>query len=116
MPLLSKQDIQVVIADDSRIEKCDIKCGMDWSSAEILALASQQIKERFDEGITLEYLDLSKSALDNRIPKLRRKFRKENLPLPVVMINGKPRISGQFDIRMLLDTIEVETELNQPKG
>jgi len=29
----------------------------------------------------------------------------------MLLINGQVRISGQFDIRQLLDTVEVEKEL-----
>ena len=55
-----KPTIQITIVDDSEVEKCDAHCGIDWSSAEAIALASQRIKDRFGDGIKLQYLDLSK--------------------------------------------------------
>jgi hypothetical protein len=33
------------------------------------------------------------------------------LPLPLLIINGEPRISGQFDIRFLLYAIDTEIEI-----
>ena len=111
---LSKTTIQIIIIDDSKGEKCDAHCGEDWSSAETIALAEKRIKERFGEGIQLEYLDLSKPRANRRTPELSQLIRDENQPLPLLLINGRPRISGQFDIRLLLDAIDAEIE-TQPK-
>ncbi|MBA7696303.1 hypothetical protein ES703_104948 [subsurface metagenome] len=38
-------------------------------------------------------------------------IKNKGLLLPLLLLNGKLRISGQFDIRQLLDTIEVEIEI-----
>ena len=106
---MSKHDIQIVIIDDSKGEKCEANCGVDWSSAEAVTLANQRIKDRFGDRVKLEYLDLSKPGGDDRA--LEFKPRIKDLPLPLLVINGEPRISGQFDIRMLLDVIDVEVEM-----
>ena len=63
-----KQDIQVTIVEDSKVEKCHAHCGVDWSSVETIALASQRIKDRFGDNIQLEYLDLSKSVARAIVP------------------------------------------------
>ena len=110
---MSKHDIQIVIVDDSKSEKCDAECGVDWSSAESIALASQQIKNRFGEEIELEYLDLSQPTAIPRALELSQEIKNKNLSLPLLVINGQPRISGLFDIRQLLDTIEVEIEAGE---
>ena len=102
--------IQVTIVDDSKGEKCDVNCGVDWSSAEVITLASQRIKDRFGNKIQLEHLDLSEPIGNSRTLQLNRKIKKKNLLLPILFINGKPKISGQFDIRLLLDAIEAEIE------
>ena len=108
---MNKTTIQITIVDDSQGEKCDAHCGVDWSSAEVIALASNRIKERFGEKVKLNYLDLSKPMTNHHAVELNRKVRKEKLPLPLLVINGQPRISGQFDIRMLLDAIDAELEI-----
>ena len=48
---MGKHDLQIVIVDDTQGEKCSADCGMDWSSAEAVALASQQVEDRFGEEI-----------------------------------------------------------------
>ncbi len=108
-----KSEIQIIIIDDSSIKKCDASCGIDWSSAEAIALANQQIKARFGDRVELKYLDLSKTALDHQVLVWQQKIRSKNLLPPLLVINGEVRISGQFDIRMLLDTIDTEIEIKQ---
>ena len=106
-----KHTIQITIVDDSRAEKCDAECGLDWSSAEVIALASQRIKDRFGEKIKIEYLDLSEATANRHTLELSQEIKGKNLLLPLLTINGQPRISGQFDVRQLLDAIEVEMEI-----
>lgn len=106
-----KHTIQITIVDDSRGEECQINCGLDWSLAETMALASRQIKDRFGDMVQLEYLDLSKSATNRYATEFKQRLDNGNLSLPLLLVNGKSRISGQFDIRMLLDIVEAEAEI-----
>ncbi len=108
---MSKHNIQIVIVDNSKSEKCGADCGVDWSLAEAFASASQRIEDRFGEEMELEYLDLSQPTANALAIELSQEIKNKNLPLPLLLINGHPRISGQFDIRRLLDTIEAEVEL-----
>ncbi len=110
VPLI-KHIIQVTVVDDSTSEKCDAHCGVDWSSVEAITLASQRIKDRFSDKIQLEYLDLSKPVDNRHALELIQGIKNKDLSLPLLLINGKPRISGQFDIRLLLDAINAELEL-----
>jgi len=110
LPLI-KHTVQVTIVDDSKGEKCDAHCGVDWSSPQVIALASQRIKDRFGDKIELDYLDLSKPITNHHTLELNQIAGRKNLPLPLLVINGQPRISGQFDIRLLLDAIEAELEI-----
>ena len=106
-----KQTIQVTIVDDSQGVKCDALCGVDWSSTEAISLATKRIKERFGDKVQLEYLDLAKSITGDRALELNRQVRDKDLSLPLLVINGQPRISGQFDVRQLVDAIETEVEI-----
>ncbi len=112
---MPKHNIQIIIVDDSKSEKydaeCDAKCGVAWSSVEAIALASRQIENRFGEEIKLEYLDLSQPAANPHTLELSQEIKDKDLLLPLLLINGQPRISGPFDIRQLLDTIEAEIEI-----
>ena len=110
MQPLVKDVINIVIVDDSTAERCEVQCGEDWYAAETLALARQRIEERFGSKVHLEYIDLAKSADEPHILELKRRIAEEKTQFPVLVIDGKPRVFGLFDIRILLDTIEVELE------
>ena len=111
MPPLTKHTIQITIIDDKRRRECDANCGTDWSSSEAAALASQRIEDRFGVKMGLSYLDLSQPTAEPHALKWSREIENKNLPLPLLLINGQPRISGQFDTRQLLDAIEAEMEI-----
>ena len=89
---------------------------MDWSAAEVIALADQQVKARFGDRVQLEYLDLSKPVTGHRVLEWQQRVRNGNLPLPLLVINGELRISGQFDMRLLLDAIDADIEINRRGG
>lgn len=106
-----KHTIHISIVDDSKAERCNALCGIDWSSAEAVSVATERIKDRFGDRVQLEYLDLSKPITNHCHLELSQGIRNRSLSLPLLVINGKPRISGQFDIHMLLDAIETEVEV-----
>ncbi len=108
---MSKPVIHITIVNDSQGEKCPVECGIDWSSPENIALASQRISERFGNKARLEYLDLSQPMVSPRISTLSREIKDKSLPLPLLLINEHPRISGEFDIRQMLDAVEAEMEI-----
>jgi disulfide oxidoreductase YuzD len=106
---LPERSIQISILNDKRKVSCEANCGIDWSSPEAITLASQQIKERFDKETNLEYLELAHA--NTSVQKWENRIKTDNLALPLLIINGQLRISGPFDIRQLLDTIEAEIEI-----
>ena len=106
-----KHAIQITIIDDSRRQECEAECGLDWSSPEALALANRRIKDRFGGKVRLVYLNLSEAVANHDILQWNEVIKNKNLSLPLLLLNGQLRISGQFDIRQLLDTIEVELEI-----
>ena len=108
---MSEPVIQVVIMNDSRREACEVACGVDWSSSEVMALASQQIRDRFGEKMRLEYFDLAEGTASPETDECMEIIKNRSLSLPVLLINGQPRISGQFDIRQLIDAIEADMEI-----
>ena len=108
---MSKHAIQITIVDGGSGQECDVNCGLDWSSAETVVLVRQRIEERFGDKVQLEYLDPSESTTNRYGDEFKRLINKGTLSLPLLLINGKLRVSGQFDIRMLLDAIEVEMEI-----
>ena len=109
--MLPLSKYRITIIDDSKGEKCEAHCGTDWSSPEAVALATKRIKDRFGDQIQLEYLDLSQPLANDHALKLAQQVRDNNLPLPLLIINGQPKISGQFDIHLLLDAVDAELEI-----
>ena len=103
--------MQKTIVDDSKIMVCDANCGAEWSLAEAISLARQRVKERFGDKVRLGYADLSDPTHAKRSAEFRQRIRDESLSLPLLLIKGKTRVSGKFDIRMLLDTIDAEMEM-----
>jgi len=108
---MNKASIEINIIDESDRRDCDAACGTDWSSPDALALATRQVRERFGGGARLEYLDLSRSTRDRQAREWRHAIREKNLSVPLLLINGRLRIAGQFDIRQLVDAVEAEMEI-----
>jgi glutaredoxin len=104
------EGIRVTIINGSSGPDCDAACGTDWSLSESLNLARHRIKERFEGDIELEYLDV---AADESAEggEWIRKIDKNSLSTPLLVLNGQVRISGNFDIRQMLDVIEAEMEM-----
>ncbi len=103
--------IHITILNDPRKQECDAACGEDWSLPETIALANQRIKDRFGEKIQLEYLDLHGATDNKQTSEWDRLIKNKNLSLPLLLVNGELRISGQFDIRQLLDVVDAEIEI-----
>jgi len=102
--------VSVTIVFDSKRHQCEGQCGLNWSSSEITGTVRQRIKERFGEAVTLEVVDLS--IVSKRSDTLQKRLANENLYLPVLLVNDEMRIPGEFDVRQLMDAIEVEQEID----
>ena len=108
---MGKRTIQITIVDDSNKQGCTAGCGIDWSSEEAISLARQRVEDRFGPDAELKYLDLTRTPVSHDTTEWHKFIKDRNLPLPVLLLNGHPRISGEFDIRQLLDAVEVEMEM-----
>lgn len=101
--------VKVTIIINSQKVRCEGQCAPDWSAAEIFDVAEQRIKERFGDTVTLELSDLSGTGELNNY--WLNRVKKENLNLPLLVVNDEVRIPGEFDIRQMLDAIEAEQEI-----
>lgn len=101
--------VKITIVDDtSRPSRCTEGCGTDWTRAESIEAARQQIVRKFGRLATLEYVDLVKSTKPAAVKKMKSTVK--GMPVPVLLANGRPRIAGEFDIRRILDVIEADLE------
>jgi disulfide oxidoreductase YuzD len=105
------EGLKITVLGGEGQNKCDAGCGEDWSAPESRVFAAERIKERFGEEIPLEYLDIDASPDSRTVKEWRGQIREGNVVLPLLLLNGQLRISGQFDIRQLLDAIEIEKEV-----
>ena len=103
--------IEVTIVNDSRQAGCEADCGIDWSTREAKELAETRLKERFGTDVKLNYLDLAHTDANQVMREWEERISNKSLLPPLLLVNGQLRISGIFDIRQLLDIIEVELEL-----
>ncbi len=103
------KELKVTIIFDSRKKQCEGKCGPDWSAGEIINIAGQRVAERFGKSVTLESLDLA--AVNEKTTDWEKRVKNENLNLPLLVIDDAIRIPGEFDIRQMMDAIEVEQEI-----
>ncbi len=110
MPLGSSNIKITILGDDSQGE-CDAGCGIDWASPESVPFAAERIKERFGEDIPLEYVNMAENKTRRLVQEWNENVKDKNLSLPLLLLNGQLRISGRFDIRQLLDVIEIEREV-----
>ncbi len=102
--------VKVTIAYNRQKTVCEGQCGIDWSSAEMVGVVKKRISERFGNLVELALVDLS---VDNGSSiALKARLAHDNLSVPVLFINNEVRIPGEFDIRQLLDAIEVELEID----
>jgi len=80
---------------------------MDWSHPEILKLAEERLRSRYGAKVQLDYVDLAQLGYTFcEVGELD-----EEAPFPRLLINGLVKIAGDFDLRMLLDAVEVEAEM-----
>lgn len=103
-----KPALKVAILYGSKGKGCQPDCGIDWASKEAIELAKEQVKGRFGDRVKLEHTNLLKPEAS---PELHKLIKKEKLTLPVLLIDGQPRISGEFDFRLMMDAIDAELEM-----
>lgn len=104
--------VQVIILDSNRSQKCEVGCGLNWSSPELLQNTQVLFQRLYEDSVRVEYLDLDNSQTRHLYSAIVRRVEEENLPLPLLMLNGRIRLSGYFDLRMLQDAIQAEMELS----
>ena len=109
---MAKNPLQVTIINDPlRKADCDGACGADWSSMQTLDMARKQIHERFGENARLTYIDVAEGTMTDSLQSWLDYIKERKLSVPLLVIDGQVRISGHFDVRQMMDAIEVQTEM-----
>ena len=99
--------LRVTILNHSGSPHCQVACGMDWSQPETLKLADERLQSRYGAKVQLDYIDLAQGGQAiSGVGDLG-----EEATYPRLVINGRVKIAGDFDLRMLLDAVEAEAEI-----
>ncbi len=102
--------IAVTILDDPARPGCEARCGLDLSSPEVRNSTAQALRRRFGGRVELRYTTVQEAG--TAAPEaVTEGLGRGDLMLPLLLINGKPRISGYFDLHSLLEVIQAEMEM-----
>lgn len=102
--------ITVSIVFNSKSKGCEAACGPDWSNPEYFDIVKTRARERFGDLIKLELVDLA--GEDEHLAVMKKKINEDNLGLPLLLIDNEVRIVGEFDVRQLMDAVEVVKEID----
>ncbi len=102
--------ILVMVVDDATSPKCEARCGLDLSSPETLKSTAGVLRKLFGDRVKLECAGLD-AIQAGPLAEIGEKLKSGDLVLPLLLINGKPRISGYFDLHSLQEVIQAEIEM-----
>jgi hypothetical protein len=102
--------ILVTVVDDATSPKCEARCGLDLSSPEVFKSTTGVLRKLFGSRVKLEYtrLDVIQAG---PLAEIAGRVKSGELALPLLLINGKPRVSGYFDLHLLQESIQAEIEM-----
>jgi hypothetical protein len=96
--------LRIEIVTDSTQPLCKVDCGTDWSQPGAIDNARKALRDRFGDRVRLEYIDISNDS------GKRRKLGKK-VAYPLLLADGQIRLSGQFELRQVLDIAEASLEI-----
>lgn len=100
-----------IIIDSRRKAWCEGECGLDWSKPDNQSMAIREMQTAFGNTVALTFCDLANSG--NCGARVSAEEKDSGTPsLPVLAINGNPRITGLFDVRMMCLVVEAALENN----
>jgi len=100
----------VTVVDDATSPKCEARCGLDLSSPETFKSTAEVIHKLFGSRVKLEYATLD-AIQGSPLAEIAEKVKGGDLSLPLLLVNGKPRVSGYFDLHLLQESIQAEIEM-----
>ena len=103
----------VTVLDNPARPACEARCGLDLSSEEVLRSTTEALRGRFGSRVELLYTAVGASGA-GAPDGIARRLGAGDLVLPLLLVNGKPRISGYFDLHALQEVIQAEIEMAAP--
>jgi hypothetical protein len=102
--------ILVTVVDDAAIPKCEARCGLDLSSPKTFQSTTEVLRKLFGSRVKLEYAGMD-AIQAGPLAEMGERLQSGDLVLPLLLINGKPRISGYFDLHSMQEVIQAEIEM-----
>jgi len=99
-----------MVVDDASSPKCEARCGLDLSSPETFKSTVGVLRKLFGSRVKLEYAGL-KAVEAGPLAETGERLKSGDLVLPLLLVNGRPRISGYFDLHSLQEVIQAEVEM-----
>lgn len=99
--------IRVTIFDDAGEAQC-AGCYQVGRSLEEVTFVIAHLKRKYGEGVAVEYVDLAEDLENSDVVA---RIRAQNLPLPVVAIDGVTRLAGNVEYRAIVEAIEAQREV-----
>ncbi len=97
--------LTVWIVDDRREPACGTGCGgTDWSQPDNILMARDQLLARFKTPVDIRYFEFN-----NAPPAVKAQLKDQ--VLPALIIDKHVRVSGQFDMRVLLEAVDTQLEI-----
>jgi glutaredoxin len=103
-------EITVTVVDDPTGTGCEARCGLDLSSPETFRSTAGVLRKLFGARVKLEYVTLD-TAQAGPLAEIAIRVKAGELSLPLLLVNGKPRVSGYFDLHLLQESIQAEIEM-----
>ena len=102
--------ILVTVVDEAASPKCEARCGLDLSSPETLKSTTDVVRKLFGNRVKIQHISLA-AIETGALSEIAGRVKSGDLVLPLLLINGKPRISGYFDLHSLQEVIQAEIEM-----
>jgi hypothetical protein len=103
-------NILVTVVDEAASPKCEARCGLDLSSPETLKSTADVIRKLFGSRVKIKHVSLAAIEAGS-LPGIAERVKSGDLGLPLLLVNGRPRISGYFDLHSLQEVIQAEIEM-----
>lgn len=106
------ETVRVAIFDNSQAPYCGLFCGIDWGSPRAAGLIMEQLREEFEAEVKVECLDLAEEEVRRRFPEVAQRVFSQSLPLPLITINGVPKLWGNVDYGSIIEAIKAQREVS----
>jgi len=104
---MTSAPIRVTIFDNAGETQCT-GCYRISRSLEEIAVVIQNLRRKYGDEVEVEYIDLAESPESSDVME---QIRAQNLPSPVVAINGVLRLAGSVEYREIMEVIETLKEV-----